>query len=436
VDRVRPSTHGAPSGEAPVERVVVVGCGFAGLAAARQLGGQRVDVTLIDHHNFHTFEPLLYQVATAGLDPADVAYPVRTIVRRHPNILFRHGRVTSVDLEARQVALSDGSVVAYDHLIVGSGATAGFFGITGAAEHSCPLYTLGDARRLRDVVLTALEAADAHPEKFDDGAPTFVVIGGGATGVEISGALVELLEVSVRQDRLRIDPGRSRVVLLDAGDRLLAGFSDALGRYAAETLRSRRVEVRLDQSVEEVTPTGVRLAGGEWIDAAAVVWAGGVTVDGTLGGTMTVDHGRGGRVTVEADLSVGGHPEVFVVGDAAAVPWGTGRPGPCPQLAQVAIQSGAHAARQILRRRTGQPTRPFRYKDKGMMATIGRGAAVVELPRGLVMRGFLGWLAWLGLHIVYLIGFRNRVVVLVNWWWRYLSWPGGPRLIDADIDAN
>jgi NADH dehydrogenase len=436
MDRDRATTDGATSGKAPVERVVVVGCGFAGLAAARQLADHPVDVTLIDHHNFHTFQPLLYQVATAGLDPADVAYPVRTIVRRHPNVVFRHGRVASVDLGARQVVLSDGSVVAYDHLIVGSGATAGFFGITGAAEHACPLYSLGDARRLRDIVLTALEAADAHPEKFDGGAPTFIVIGGGATGVETSGALVELLEVSIRQDRLRIDPRRSRVVLLDAGDRLLAGFSDALGRYAAETLRSRRVVVRLDQPVEEVTPTGVRLAGGEWIEAAAVVWAGGVTVDGTLAGGLTVDHGRGGRVAVEADLSVGGHPEVFVVGDAAAVPWGSGRPDPCPQLAQVAIQSGAHAARQILRRQTGQPTRPFRYKDKGMMATIGRGAAVVELPRGLVMRGFLGWLAWLGLHIVYLIGFRNRLIVLVNWWWRYVSWPGGPRLIDADIDAD
>jgi NADH dehydrogenase len=176
--------------------------------------------------------------------------------------------------------------------------------------------------------------------------------------------------------------------------------------------------------------------GGEWISAAAVVWAGGVTVDGTLAGGLPVDHGRGGRVAVEDDLTLRGHPEVFVVGDAAAVPRAPGGSDPCPQLAQVAIQSGTHAARQILRRQAGRPTEPFRYRDKGMMATIGRRAAVAELPGGLVMRGTLGWLAWLGLHILYLIGFRNRLIVLLNWWWRYVNWPGGPRLIDADVDSG
>jgi NADH dehydrogenase len=419
-----------------MDRVVIVGCGFAGLAAARHLRRRPVAVTLIDQHNFHTFQPLLYQVATAGLDPADVAYPVRTIFRRDRNIVYRHGRVDSVDLDARRLNLTDGSSLVYDHLIVGTGATAGFFGITGAARYARPLYTLGDARRLRNGVLKTLEEADAHPEDYDDGAPTFVVVGGGATGVETAGALVELLDVSVRQDRLRIDRGRTRVMLLDAGDRLLAGFTATLGRYAQETLRTRGVIVRLDEPVEEVTPAGVRLVGGEWIDAAVVVWAGGVTVDGTLAGALEVPHGRGGRVTVEDDLSLAGHREVFVVGDAAAVPQGPGRSGVCPQLAQVAIQSGAHAGRQILRRLAGRPTEPFAYKDKGMMAAIGRRAAVTELPGGLVLRGSLGWLAWLGLHIVYLIGFRNRVIVLVNWWWRYVNWPGGPRLIDADVDTS
>ncbi len=418
-----------------MDRVVVIGCGFAGLAAAKRLARQPVEVTLIDHHNFHTFQPLLYQVATAGLDASDVAYPVRTIFRRDPNVVFRHGRATAVDLDRRRIALADDATIDYDHLIVGTGATAGFLGITGAAEHAQPLYTLGDARRLRNAVLGALEGADAHPENFDGGAPTFVVVGGGATGVETAGALMELLDVSIRQDRLRIDPRRSRVVLLDAGDRLLAGFTDALGRYAAETLRSRGVIVRLNEPVQEVTATGVRLAGGEWIAAAAVVWAGGVTVDPTLAGALAADHGRGGRVVVEDDLSLSGHPEVYVVGDAAAVPRAPGG-DPCPQLAQVAIQSGNHAARQILRRRAGRPTEPFHYKDKGMMAAIGRRAAVTEFPRGFVLRGSLGWLAWLGLHIVYLIGFRNRLIVLVDWWWRYVNWPGGPRLIDADVDAD
>ena len=419
----------------PMDRVVVIGCGFAGLAAAKQLAGRPVEVALIDQHNFHTFQPLLYQVATAGLDPSDVAYPVRTIFRHDRNIVFRHGRVTGIDLEGRRLTLADDSTVAYDYLIVGTGATAGFFGITGAAAHARPLYTLGDARRLRNAVLSTLEAADAHPENYDDGAPTFVVVGGGATGVETAGALVELLDVSVRQDRLRIDRRRTRVVLLDAADRLLAGFTDSLGRYALETLRSRGVIVRLGEPVLEVTPSGVRLVGGEWIGAAAVAWAGGVTVEGTMAGALPVAHGRGGRVTVEDDLSLSGHGEVFVVGDAAAVPWAPGRADPCPQLAQVAIQSGSHAGRQVLRRGAGRATQPFTYRDKGMMATIGRRAAVAELPGGLVMRGSLGWLAWLGLHLVYLIGFRNRVIVLVNWWWRYVNWPGGPRLIDADVDA-
>jgi len=428
---------GSPATPAtPGARVVVIGCGFAGLAAARQLADTPVQVTLIDRHNFHTFLPFLYQVATAGLDPADVAYPVRSIFRRLHNVVFRHGRVTSVDIESRRVTLADSSTIDYDHLIVGTGAASEFFGIAGAAEHTRPLYTLGDARRLRNDVLSTLEAADAHPENYDDGAPTFVVVGGGATGVETAGALMELLDVSVRQDRLRIDPQRTRVILLDGADRLLAGFKEALGRYALETLRSRGVVVRLGELVEEVTPTGVRLAGGEWIDAAAVVWAGGVTVDGTLAASLPVAHGRGGRVAVQDDLSLTGHPEVSVVGDAAAVPLAPGGAGPCPQLAQVAIQSGAHAGRQVLRRVAGKSTVAFTYKDKGMMATIGRRSAVAQLPRGLVLRGTLGWLAWLGLHIVYLIGFRNRLIVLVNWWWRYLNWPGGPRLIDADVDAS
>ena len=291
-----------------------------------------------------------------------------------------------------------------------TGATAGFFGITGAADHALPLYTLADARRLRNVVLATLEAADAHPENYDDGAPTFVVVGGGATGVETAGALIELLALAIRQDRLRIDPVRTRVLLLDAGDRLLAGFNPALGRYAAETLVSRRVIVRLNEPVQDVTPAGVRLASGEWIGAAVVVWAAGVTVDGTMAGGLPVAHERGGRVTVEDDLSLAGHPEVSVIGDAGAVPRGPGK--------------------------TGRPPQPFSYRDKGMMAAIGRRSAVAELPVGLVLRGSLGWFAWLGLHIVYLIGFRNRLIVLVNWWWRYLNWPGGPRLIDADVETS
>ena len=413
-------------------RVVVVGAGFSGLAAARRLGGEPVEVTVVDRHNFHTFLPLLYQVATAGLEPADVAYPVRAVVGRHHNVTFRHGTVTAVDFDARTLAMADGSVVAYDHLVLATGATAGFLSIPGAHQHTLPLYTLGDARRLRNRLLATLEAADAFPERFDDGAPTFVVVGGGPTGVETAGALAELLDVSVKRDRLRLDRARTRVVLVDVADRLLSSFRPVASGYAAETLRGRGVEIHLDHGVAEVRADGVRLDDGRWIAAAVVVWAGGVTVDGTLAGSIEASRRRGGRVVVDHALALPAHPEVHVVGDAALVPLGPDGDDLCPQLAQVAIQSGRHAAVQVLAAVSGRPATPFRYKDKGIMATIGRRSAVAQV-RGLpVVRGTLGWLAWLGLHLVYLIGFRNRLVVLLNWTWRYFRWPSGPRLIVDD----
>ena len=297
-------------------------------------------MTLVDHHNFHTFQPLLYQIATAGLEPADVAYPVRTIFRRHSNVVFRHGEVRAVDLEARGVTLADGATLDYDRLVVATGATTGFLGVPGAQDHALPLYTLADARRLRNRVLACLEAADARPEDFDGGAPQFVVVGGGPTGVEMAGALVELLDLSIRRDRLRIDPDRTAVVLVEAGPRLLSAFDPAASRYAEDTLRARGVHVRLGTQVAEVTGDGVRLGDGTVLRGAVVVWAGGVTVDGTLAAGLECERGRGGRVVLEPDLSLAGHPEVFVVGDAGAVPWGPTRPEPSPQVAQVAIQSG------------------------------------------------------------------------------------------------
>ncbi len=411
-----------------------MGAGFAGLAAARALAGRPIDVAIVDQHNFHTFEPLLYEVATAGLEPTDVAYPVRTIFGREPNIAFRYGKVGGIDLDARSVSLEDGTRLDYDYLVVATGATAGFFGIEGAARHTRPLYTLADARRLRNQLLGVLEEADAHPERFDGG-PSFVVVGGGPTGVEMAGALVELLSVSVRSDRLRIDPARTRIVLLDVADHLLTAFRSAAGGYAAATLRQRGVDIRLGQRVTEVTANGVHLADGSVIRADVVVWAAGITVEGTLAASLPAPTTGGGRVEVGADLSLASHREVFVVGDAAAAPLGHGKEGVTPQLAQGAIQSGRHAGQQILRRVAGQPATPFSYRDKGIMATIGRRAAVAQLPRVPVIGGTLGWLAWLGLHLVYLIGFRNRLLVLLNWSWRYFNWPSGPRLIVEDVPA-
>ncbi len=416
--------------------MVVIGAGFGGLQAVKALAGRAVDVTVVDQHNFHTFQPLLYQVATAGLEPSDVAYPVRTIFGHDHNVTFRHGRVTAIDVDAKTVELLDGSTLAFDYLVVATGAAAGFLGVPGAAEHARPLYTLSDARRLRNHLLGRLEDADAHPESYDNGAPVFVIVGGGPTGVETSGALIELLDVSVRRDRLRIDPTRTRVILLDAGGRLLSGFNDKCADYALETLRRRGVEIRLNEPVAGVDESGVRLKSGEVIHAAAVVWAGGVSVKGTLASTLPVPAGPGGRVTVRHDLSLADHPEVFVIGDAAAVPLAGHSTGICPQLAQVAIQSGRHAGQEILRRVAGEQPLSFTYKDKGIMATIGRRAAVAQLRDGLTLRGTLGWLAWLGLHLLYLIGFRNRFVVMINWTWRYLDWPSGPRLIVADVETE
>lgn len=425
--------------------MVIVGGGFAGLAAASRLAGAPVEVQVVDQHNFHTFQPLLYQVATAGLDAADVAYPIRTILRGSSNTRFVHGRVSNIDLTGRKVELEDGSVLPYEYLVVASGATAAFFGVPGADEYALSLYTLDDARWVRNKVLAAFEHADSHPSGSGNGAVVVVVVGGGPTGVETAGALSELLNITIRHDRLNLDLDRSRVVLLDARERLLPSFSPKASTYVEEELRSRGVEIRLGAQVASVSPNGVSLVDGSEIAAAIVVWVAGVTVNGTLSSALPGQRGPGGRVAVESDLSLPGRSEVFVAGDAAAVR--SRGPGPrqntgggvdnadvvCPQIAQVAIQSGDHAAGQILNRLAGRESTGFVYRDRGVMATVGRRAAVAQLRGGLVVSGTLGWMAWLVLHLVYLIGFRNRFVVLVNWTWSYFRWPSGPRIIVGDV---
>jgi len=416
-----------------MHRVVIVGAGFAGLSAARALIGKPVDVTIVDQRNFHTFQPLLYEVATAGLDSGDVAYPIRVIFGKAKNVTFRFATVTGVDWDKREVNLGGSEYLAFDSLIVASGATAKYFGIPGASEFSFPLYTLSDARQLRDHVLRRLEDADAHPDIADAGPLTFVVVGGGPTGVEVAGALAELLDVAVRHDGFKFDRSTGRIILIDGLDRLLTPFKPSAASYAARTLEGRGVELQLSRMVQAVTPSCVELDDGSQIPTQTVVWAGGVTVEDTVAAGLGTATGPNGRLEVSADLSIDEHQGAYAVGDAAAVPWGPGDAGRvCPQLAQVAMQSGTHAARQILNRQAGRPTEAFHYHDKGIMATIGRRAAVTELPNGLLIRGTLGWLAWLGLHILYLIGFRNRIVVLVNWSWRYLSWGSGPRVIVGD----
>ena len=422
----------ASTNETPPAHVVIIGGGFAGVAVARGLANKNVRVTIVDKHNFHTFLPLLYQVATAGLEPADVAYPIRTIFGHATNIRFRHAQVREVDHDRSVVILEGGAEMAFDHLVVATGATAAYFGIPGASRYAMPLYSLADARRLRNRLLMSLEEADVAAEHANVKL-TFVVVGGGPTGVETAGALSELVRIAIRRDGLRIRPEDVRVLLVDLAPRLLTAFPENASRYALRELGSMGVEINFGRSVVEVEEGHIRFDDGERLACAAVIWAAGVTASGTLAHDLQVSPGPGGRARVTADLRLVESANVWAVGDAAAVPLNDTEF--CPQLAPVAIQSGRHCADQILRVIAGEPTQDFRYRNKGIMATIGRQAAVAKLPRGGVIKGTLGWLAWLGLHLFYLVGFRNRLRVMINWTWRYFDWPSGPRLIVADAET-
>ncbi|CAN5771545.1 NAD(P)/FAD-dependent oxidoreductase [soil metagenome] len=414
-------------------RVLIVWAGFGGLSAAREFADQPVDVTIVDRHNFHTFQPLLYQVATAGLNTADVAHAVRGIFQKQANVDFRQATVTGVDWNGHRLELDDvgeghTDALEFDHVVISAGATTNYFGLDGAREHAFPLYGLADAALLRNHVLGRFEAADADSHLIDDGALTFVVVGGGPTGVEVAGALAELFEIVLRRDFRHLDVGKARIVLVEMLDTLLPPFSEPNRRYAREILERRGVEVRLGEAVTRIEPTRVHLRSGEVFPAHTLIWAAGVQAS-ALAGVLGVEQAAAGRIVVGPDLAIPGHPEAFAIGDLAHMAADGGDGGALAQLAPVAMQSGAHAAQQILARIEGRPTTPFRYRDKGTMATIGRRAAVADLPFGIRLQGTPGWLAWLGLHIVFLIGFRNRASVLVNWAWNYLTWDRGPRLI-------
>ena len=406
--------------------VVIVGAGFGGLDCAKRLVNEAVEVTIVDRHNFHTFQPLLYQVATAGLASSDVAYPVRGIFQDAANVRFRTGVVTGVDWDRHALALSDGAEVAFDSLVLAAGATTNWFGVEGAAQHAFPLYGLQDAIRLRNHVINQFELADADPTLLDDGALTFVVLGGGPTGVEMAGALTELFGMVFAKDFRRLDVGAARVMLVEMADAVLGPFSGRAQRHAIEQLRARGVDVRLGARVTSVAPDAVTLESGELLRTRTVVWAAGVRAN-PLADLLGVEQSRGGRIVVGPDLRILSRPEAFVIGDLAAI---AGRGDALlPQVAQVAKQSGKHVGTTIARSLRGRPTKPFRYVDKGTMATIGRNSAVADLPLRIRLTGFVAWVAWLFLHLLYLVGFRNRLSVLVSWGWSYLTWDRGPRLI-------
>jgi NADH:ubiquinone reductase (H+-translocating) len=425
-------------------RVVIVGSGFGGLNAALRLAHQPVDITVVDRDNYHGFWPLLYQVATAGLGSDDIAHPIRSIYGKYPNISVRLGTVTDIDLDARHVVVEhrpgqhgpdgDRTELPYDYLILAAGTSASDFGIPGVAEHAFPLKTVPDAVRLRNHILSTFEAANADPEGGGDGALTTVLIGGGPTGVEMSGALAELIERNLAADFHQLDVTKARIVLVEMSDHLLPGFSTRSQRSALETLRRKGVEVRFGTKLSAVTAEGVVVDDGTsatatTIAASTVVWTAGVRTN-PLGARLPGDKGHGGTVKVEEDLSLAGPPEVFAIGDFATRPGHGGEP--LPQVAQVAIQGGRHVAANIKRHLAGQPTRPFRYHNHGSMATIGRRAAIADLPGGITFTWAIGWFAWLAVHLVFLIGFRNRAVVLVNWAWNYLTWDRATRVILDD----
>ena len=401
--------------------VIIIGSGFGGIRAAKGLAGTDVDVTIIDVNNFHTFQPLLYQVATAGLDADDIGFPIRGIFRRNNSIRFVLGEVTAVDLSRRVVTVLDGRAFTYDYLVIAAGTISTSFGIDGVEGNTFPLKTLHDALRLRAHLLEKFELASANGGSAVD--LGIVVVGGGPTGVEMAGGLRELIDKVFRKDYPDLAVTPTSITLVEAADRVLGPFHPSLSEQAAATLRARNIAVEVGVGVDHVEPGAVELKDGRRISAGTIIWAAGVTAN-PVAGLLGITLGRGGRIPVNADLSLPDHPEVFAIGDISLPPG-----DPLPQVAQPAIQGGTHVANQIAARMAGRETAAFHYVDKGSMATIGRNQAVVEFPNGLRFHGFIGWLMWLGLHLIQLMGFRNRANVFVNWAWNYVTYDRGSRLL-------
>jgi NADH dehydrogenase len=405
--------------------IVIVGAGFGGLAAAHGLAGAAVDVTVIDRRNYHLFQPLLYQVATAGLSPAQIASPIRAILRRAANVRVVLGKVSGIDKERRLVTV-DQSTIAYDHLVLATGARHSYFGRDDWESAAPGLKKIDDAIGIRRRLLTAFEDAEsASSPEFRRRLLTFVVIGGGPTGVEMAGAIAELARVALRRDFRNIDPADARVVLVEAGKRLLPTFPAILGDAACEALQQLGVEVRLGTAVTQCDSEGVAI-GEERLAAATIVWGAGVMASAAAQ-WLGVAKDRAGRVVVGPDLTVAGYPEISCIGDTACAVDAAGKP--LPGLAPVAKQQGAYVARRLRAAISGKAApRPFRYRGWGTMATIGRRAAVADLG-WVKLDGTLAWLLWSAVHVSFLIGFRNRLVVMLDWLWSYLTFQSGARLI-------
>jgi len=404
-------------------RVVVIGGGFAGLLAVRQLERAPVEITLIDRRNHHLFQPLLYQVATAGLAAPSIAAPLRHIVRDQRNVTVHMGEVVGIDTRTRSVSLPDRQIP-YDYLLVASGATHAYFGHDHWEQFAPGLKTLDDAFLIRRRVLSAFEQAEAATSAAErDACLTFAVIGAGPTGAELAGTLAEIARHTLKRDFRNIDTRKARILLIEAGPRVLSAFTEALADKARRQLERLGVEVHTGKPVTEIG-AGFLEFGGQRIAARTILWAAGVAAS-SLGKQLGTDLDRAGRVRVQPDLSLAAHPEVFVAGDLASIEQ-DGKP--VPGVAPAAKQMGARAARNILALIAGRKTTPFRYTDVGALATIGRHSAIVQLPN-LRFSGLFAWWVWLAIHIYFLIGFRSRLIVLINWAWAYFTYARGARII-------
>lgn len=404
-------------------RVVIVGGGFGGLTLARSLGRVPVRVTVIDRTNHHLFQPLLYQVATAALAAPDISYPIRSVLRRQPRTDVLLGEVTRVDLAARQITLADGDCIGYDYLVLAPGARHSYFHHPEWERLAPGLKTLEDAGEIRRRILLAFEQAERHPDHL-----TFVVVGGGPTGVELVGAIAEVSRFTLRRDFRRVVPEKARILLLEGGPRILPGYPPSLSERAARHLTRLGVEVRTGALVSKVEAGGVQV-GDQFIPATAVIWAAGNAASPLLrelGAPLDAQ----GRVIVESDCSLPGHPDVFVLGDAAVYRHQPGYEA-LPATSPVAMQMGRYVARTIRRELSGAPRIPFRYRNKGQLAVIGRGFAVADFG-WLRVSGFPAWLLWVFVHIFYLIGFRSRVLVMFEWAWSYLTLSRGARVITGE----
>jgi NADH dehydrogenase len=409
--------------------VVIIGGGFGGLAAARNLAKAPVTITLIDRRNHHLFQPLLYQVATAALNPSDIAAPIRAVLAKQSNARVLLAEAKAIDVAARTVTLDDG-LLHYDFLVVATGATHSYFG-KDWGELAPGLKTVEDALEIRRRVFLAYEAAEREADpKTQQEWLTFAVVGAGPTGVELAGALGEIGLHTLAKDFRTIDPTHVKVLLFEAGDRVLAAYPPKLSNAAKRSLEKRQVEVRLDTRVTAIDARGVTTDKGERINARTVLWAAGVQAS-PLGASLGAPRDRAGRIEVAPDLSVPGHPEIFVIGDLAKMVMKDG--AQVPGVAQGALQGGKHVAKIIAREVRGEPKRePFSYWDKGNMATIGRASAVIATKR-FAHHGFLAWLLWWVIHIMFLVGFKNRVMAMWHWAWQWLSFKRGARLITGDV---